>query len=126
MTPERWQRIKELFNAAVELAPETRGAFLDANCAGDPGARAEVGSLVAAHERERAFRSEPPGRLAAGVVCGVERPALEPGQEVGSFRVVGTLGEGGMGKGYLAPGTRLGRRVALKLLPASFTRHPDR
>src|SRR5687768_3641065 len=100
MTPERWQRIKELFHAAVELSPEERGAFLDASCAGDAEARAEVESLVAAHEREGEFLSEPPVALAAGVVAGAERVELEPGREVGSFRVTGTLGEGGMGKVY--------------------------
>ncbi|HEX8282478.1 MAG TPA: protein kinase [Pyrinomonadaceae bacterium] len=126
MTPERWQRIKELFHAAVELEPAERGALLDAACAGDAEARAEVESLVAAHEREGEFLSEPPARLAAGVVAGPERAELEPGREVGSFRVTGTLGAGGMGKVYLAQDARLGRRVALKLLPASFTRDRDR
>ncbi|MET0624406.1 MAG: hypothetical protein ABW250_15605 [Pyrinomonadaceae bacterium] len=57
MTPERWQRIKELFHAASELAPAERGAFLDANCAGDDEARAEVESLLAADEREGEFLS---------------------------------------------------------------------
>src|SRR5918997_1461074 len=62
MTPERWQRIKELFHAAAELGPSERGAFLDANCAGDSAARAEVESLLAAHEREGEFLYETPAR----------------------------------------------------------------
>ncbi len=74
MTPERWQRIKELFHAAAELAPVERAAFLDASCAGDAEARAEVESLLAAHEREGEFLPETPapgrGRAARGRAAG--------------------------------------------------------
>ena len=55
MNPERWQRIKELFHDAIERAPAERRAFLDAACAEDAQMRAEVESLVSAHERDGEF-----------------------------------------------------------------------
>ena len=51
MSGERWERLTELFHAAVALPDEARGAFLADACAGDPALRAEVERLVAAHAR---------------------------------------------------------------------------
>src|ERR1700684_2575157 len=51
---------------------------------------------------------------------------LATGSLIAHYRVVSRLGEGGMGAGYLADDTRLGRRVALKVLPADVAADPDR
>src|ERR1044072_9056062 len=66
MTPERWQRIKELFHRAIEMGAAERDAFLEAECAGDEELRAEVSSLVAADAREGGFFGAAAGGAAHG------------------------------------------------------------
>lgn len=125
MKADEWQQINDLFHAALEREPGARAAFLAQDCAGDEGLRLEVESLLASHDPSDNFIESLAPDLAAGLLA-ESHARLATGQSVGNYRVMALLGAGGMGEVYLTEDTRLGRRVALKLLPAQFTTEPDR
>ena len=70
MTPDRWKRIKELVGLTLEHELQTRGAFLAEMCADDTALRAEVESLVAAHERDPSFIETPALSAFPTMTCG--------------------------------------------------------
>ncbi|HYJ47458.1 MAG TPA: protein kinase, partial [Pyrinomonadaceae bacterium] len=125
MTTKRWQLIKELFHSALEREPGERPGFLASACAGDEAIRREVESLIEAHEAEGEFIDLPAYEAAAGWLAG-QGPMSLAGQQINHYRILEELGAGGMGEVYLAQDTKLGRKVALKLLPVSFTNDEDR
>jgi eukaryotic-like serine/threonine-protein kinase len=125
MTPERWHQIKAIFNSAIKYRPQERSVFLSQACAGDSDLRSEVESLIASHEKTGSFIDAPAYEAAAESLLH-EQSDLKSGQIIGSYEIVSFLSRGGMGEVYLAQDQRLRRRVALKLLPASYTKDADR
>jgi len=125
MTPERYQQIDQLADAALELGVEERAAFLDQACAGNEELRGQVERLLSAHEHEDSFLSAPALEVIAQEMAAAQAQSLI-GRQLGHYQILSLLGAGGMGEVYMAEDTILGRKVALKLLPAEFTRDQDR
>src|SRR5512132_2716460 len=120
MKAARWKKVFDLFQSAVERAPEERAAFLDESCHGDEGMRLEVESLLTSHERAENFIEVPAFEVAPELATTDSTDALV-GKLLGHYCIESLIGVGGMGEVYLARDERLGRKAALKLLPDSLT-----
>ena len=116
LTQEQWQELKKLLAAALEREPGERQAYLDQACA-EPDLRREVESLIDAHEQAASsFLAEP----------ALQRKELAIGSRLGPYEILAHIGAGGMGDVYRARDTKLGRSVAIKVLPPAFVGDPER
>jgi eukaryotic-like serine/threonine-protein kinase len=125
MKPDRWQQINKLFQATLALDPADRDAFLDHACKDDTALRREVESLIASHDSAGSFIESPAVERAAPLFTDARSNSVLD-RQIGPYRILSQIGAGGMGEVYLAQDARLGRKVALKLLPDYFTRDEQR
>src|SRR5262245_21342599 len=124
MKAERYAKVEELFDAALDVPPDERASFLDRACGSDPLLRAEVESLLDAYQKAEAFIETRAIDVAARSLAEDSELSLT-GKTMGRYQIVSLIGAGGMGEVYLAHDSQMDRRVALKLLPPQFTQSPD-
>jgi Tol biopolymer transport system component len=115
---ERRRRIEDLCHAALDQQMHERSAFLAAACEDDEALRHEVEKLLAHAQTAEGFLATPITVVAAEIFDG-DRASLV-GRQIGAHKILSLLGAGGMGDVYRARDTKLGRDVAIKVLPDPF------
>ena len=111
MDQERWDRLQAIFHRALDLPTSERLSFVEAECRGDDGMRADVEAMLLEDARGESLldRGLPGGE--------VGDPAADlPLDAFGPYRILRILGQGGMGVVYLAERENFGGQVAIKLL----------
>lgn len=128
MSPDKWKKIDELLDQALDLPPDRHSAFLAEVCGDDEELRRELESLLAAHQKAGSFIETTP---AEGMAAALAEQSLHSqtetmvGRTLGHYEITSVIGAGGMGEVYRARDKKLDRQVAIKVLPQHLSSHPE-
>ena len=123
MNSERWAQIEQVYYSVLASPLAHRAEMLDELCSGDQDVRHEVESLLKAREQAGSFLSS--RDLQDHIAELTSEPDLK-GRTLGHYHILSAVGSGSMGDVYSAWDSRLDRQIALKILPARFTRNGER
>lgn len=121
MANEKWEQVKDIFDAAVRQSAEERSEFLDEVCADNETVRREVESLLSSFDRAESFMDKPLVEEIAEMPKSQKAGFIE-GHHLAHYEIIERIGAGGMGEVYLAKDKKLDRRVAIKILNEKFSR----
>jgi len=117
MTSTNWKQIEELLQAALEIQPSEREAWLESHCEGDEALRAEVVSLLAVEAECASFLDQPVVAKAARLLTANDEGPTRIGQQIGPYQILNEIGHGGMGVVFLAEREdQFHQQVAIKLV----------
>src|SRR5262245_36206125 len=125
MTPDRWQQIRHLYEILSGMESAERSAFLDRTCSENDSLRRELESLLIAQEEIGNFMTGSALEQTAQQL-GARVPVWMAGARLDHYQLLSLIGAGGMGEVYEAKDTRLGSKVAIKLVSASVSTDPER
>jgi eukaryotic-like serine/threonine-protein kinase len=123
MDPERWQRLKEIYEEALEKDEASRAEFIEKSCRSDSELKKEVEVLLKSYGGD-SFLEKPVYEAVPELFESHSDDALIGGN-LGPYAVTRKIGQGGMGIVYLARDTRLDRPVAIKMLTPRYTSDPQ-
>ena len=121
MSPDEYNKVKEIFSSALEVDPLRRGDYLSEACEGNDRLRSEVDRLLNSYDDE--FMEMP---AVADFAEEISAEGTHSGETLAHYHLHEMIGSGGMGEVYLAEDTKLGRKVAIKILPDEFIADSDR
>ncbi|HKZ80547.1 MAG TPA: serine/threonine-protein kinase, partial [Pyrinomonadaceae bacterium] len=121
MAYENWQKVREVFDAALRQEPEDRQNYLNEACGDDKDLLTEVESLFSSFDKSDDFMETPAVAQVADIIES-DTKRLERGTRFGHYEIIRQIGIGGMGEVYLAKDQKLDRRVAIKILNEKFGR----